>query len=66
MDTDDFNEALYAGASATMKTAGYAERGPTTPSDDQIAKFKRQLQAFLAVCPEHLLVADLRELAESR
>lgn len=59
MDEDDVRDALYAGACATMKTAGYSQRGPTTPNDEQIAKFRRQLRAFLEVCPGEISAHEL-------
>lgn len=62
MDQDDFNDALYAGAHSTMKTAQYSERGPVVPSDAQINKFRVQLKRFLEACQEHIMVADLLEL----
>lgn len=58
---DEIEEALYAGASSTMKTAQYGERSPTTPSDTQIAKFKTQVKRFLEALPDETTVLELRE-----
>lgn len=61
MSDFDLNDALYAGANATMKTAEYSERGPTTPSDAQVSKFKTQVRRFLEALPEETTVLEILE-----
>ena len=60
-DDLDINEALYAGAHSTMRTAEYSQRGPVVPTDNQLAKFKTQVIRFLEACPEECTVIELLE-----
>lgn len=64
MDQEDFDEALYEGACATMKTRSHSSEGRTVPSDQMISKLKYQIKRVMELLPDHLSVRDIRELCE--
>lgn len=64
MDQEEFDEALYEGACATMKTRQFSFEGRTVPSDQMVSKLKYQIKRVMELLPEHLTVRDILELCE--
>lgn len=57
----EIDEALYAGASSTLRTRQYSDDGHTVPSDAHVSKFRAQVIRFLEALPEDQTVLEILE-----